>query len=202
MSGRKFVLSLTVLLALSLLVPGALASKLYVGASVTQSTIDLGLSDIDDGSLTGGSVDDSDTGWKVFVGFRFVKFLAIEADWIDVGGVSIAAISDGSGSDFSAGPVSATARVDGYRVSALGIIPLGQRFSILARYGVFYWDATSTISNGGMTVSAPDDDSDDFYGAGVSWQLKSSASLRLEYELMTVDDTDIDTVSAGMAFRF
>ena len=202
MSGRKFVLSLAVLLAFSLLVPGAQAGKLYAGASLTQSTVDLGLSDIDDGSLTSGNVDDSDTGWKAFVGFRFVKFLAIEADFIDVGGVSIAATSDGSGPDFLAGSVGATAKVDGYRVSALGIIPIGQRFSILARYGVFYWDATATISNGGMTAVAPDDDSDDFFGAGVAWQLKSSASLRLEYELMTVDDTDIDTVSAGVAFRF
>ncbi len=202
MSGRKFVLSLIVLLALSMLFPGAQAGKLYFGASLGQSSVDLGLSDLDDGSFTGGSVDDTDTSWKAFVGFRFVKFLAIEADWIDVGGVSIVATSDGSGPVFLAGPVTRTATVDGYRVSAVGIIPIGERFSIFGRYGVFYWDATAIVSNGGMTVSDLDDDSEDFFGAGLAWRLKGSSSLRLEYELMTVDDTDIDTVFAGLAFRF
>lgn len=180
----------------------AQAGKLYFGASVGRSSADLGISDVDDGSITSGAIDDSDSTLTAFVGFRIFKFLAIEGDWTDLGTVSIDAISDGTGTDFMAGPVTASADVDGYRVSAVAVIPIGQRLSILGRYGVFTWESSSAITNAGMTVSESTDDADEFYGAGIAWQFRKSLSLRVEYQSLTVDETDVELYSAGLAFRF
>ena len=199
-------LPLSILLALAILVPGqARAGKIYAGVSAGRTAADDGLSDLDDGSLSSVTVDDSATAYKVFAGLRFFKFLAIEADWIDLGDVTANAISDGMGTMppmHVAGPVMATRSVDGYRLSALGVIPLGKRFSVFARYGYFDWDELTLITDAGGTTPVSDSDDDDFYGAGVVVKFRGAISLRLEYEMMTLGDSDVDLASAGLALRF
>jgi len=119
-----------------------------------------------------------------------------------MGGFSFDAVSDGSGSVYSVGAVSGDAEADGYRIAAIGVLPVGKRFELFAKYGQFFWDATLTEANGGMTASFSDDGDDDFYGAGVAYDLPGPVTLRLEYEMMTLGDLDIDVVGAAAAFRF
>ena len=180
----------------------AKAGKFYVGGSVSQSSVDIGVSSIDDGSITSSNVDNSDKGWKGFAGWKLFKYFAVEADRIDAGEVTIDAMSDGSGFDFVAGEVRATADVDGYRVSALGIVPIGKHLSVFARFGFFDWDANSSVANGGVTTTDSDGDTDAYYGAGVGWKFRGGTSFRVEYETMTLDTTDVDVVSVGFAFGF
>jgi hypothetical protein len=204
MKLRHALLFLPVLLILA---PGrAEAGKLYLGGSVSQSSVDISLSDIDDGSITSGSADNTDKGWKGFVGFRLFKFVSIEVDKIDVGEVSISAVSDGSvlpiPPNFAAGDVAATIDLDGYRLSALASLPIGKRFSVFARFGYFEWDTVTSVANDGVTTTDVASDTDDFYGAGVAWKFKGGTSLRVEYETMTLDSTDVDIASVGLAFGF
>ena len=58
------------------------------------------------------------------------------------------------------------------------------------------------ITDAGGTTPVSDSDSDDFYGAGVVMKFSGAMSLRLEYEVMTLGDSDVDLASAGLAFRF
>ena len=203
MRMRNPGLAFCFLLGLAMLITGqAEAGKLYLGGSVGQSSADITLNDIDDGSITGGMVDDSDTTYKAFVGFRLFKFFALEADWIDLGMASIDATSDGTGTDYAAGPVTATAMVDGYRVSALGVVPLGKRFSVFGRVGYFAWDSSDEITDSVGTIADSDSDEEEFYGAGLMIKFKGALSIRIEHERMTLDDTDVDLTSVGLAFRF
>jgi len=191
------------LFALLLLVSGrAEAGKFYVGGSFSQSSVDISASDFDDDSFTESSTDNTDKGWKGFVGFRLFKFLALEADKIDVGEVTIDAVSDGTGTDFLAGDVRATTDLDGYRLSALTSLPIGKRFSIFARFGYFEWDSRTAITNGGTTIADSDSDTDEFFGAGVGWKFRGGTTLRVEYETMTLDNTDIDIASVGFVWGF
>ena len=62
MNSRAAVLPLSILLALAILVPGqAQAGKIYVGASAGRTAADDSLGDLDDGSLSSVTVDDSGT---------------------------------------------------------------------------------------------------------------------------------------------
>jgi hypothetical protein len=58
-------------------VPGV---DLYVGAGVGRSN-----ADISAGDLLVSSFDKKDTGWKIFVGGRFLSFAGAELDYIDFG---------------------------------------------------------------------------------------------------------------------
>ena len=95
----------------------------YGGGSFGQSSTDLGFSDFNDGSLTGG-FDDSDTAWRLYGGFKMFKFFAVEAGWADMGEYTLNATSTGS-LQYPAGPINSASSVDGYSVSALGTVPVG-----------------------------------------------------------------------------
>lgn len=203
MMKYKGLLTIAALCLMTLLVATpAQAGKIYAGASVGESSIDFSVADIDDGSLSNASADDSDTAFKVFAGYRFLKFFAVEADTVDLGEFVFTATSDGSGTSYPAGPVSAVAEADGYRIAGVGILPVGGGFSVFAKAGIFFWDAETVLIDNGGTLTDDSSDNDEFFGAGLNFDLKGPISIRLEYEMLTLDDVDVDLVSIGAAFRF
>ena len=70
------------LLGAVLLAPGTpcMAGRLYFGASVGEASADdVKPGDIGDGSSLSGGVDDSDKAWKVYAGYKFLRFFAVFA---------------------------------------------------------------------------------------------------------------------------
>ena len=171
--------------------PAANAGEWYVGGSLGQTSADLG------GAFAPGageSVDDSDTGFKVFGGYNIVKFLSVEASWVDVAGVSV---------DEAATASSLTAEADGFSVEAVGIIPFSEKFEAFAKAGLYKWDGDMTASVGGQqTLSANDDGTDPIFGIGIGWNAFSRGQLRLEAERYSLNDLDVDMISAGFAWHF
>jgi len=80
-------------LALSLASSVALAGESYVGASVGQSKLQA--------SESGLSFDDGDKSFKVFGGFRFLKFLGVEGSYVNMGSPTdtVSGSSSDSGTD-------------------------------------------------------------------------------------------------------
>lgn len=177
----------------------------YYGGSVGQASADVSTTDFDDGGSLSGSVDDSPTDWRLYGGYKFFKFLAVEASWLDMGKVTFDGTSDGSGVFYDAGAVTTSQSADGYSISTLGTIPVGTSFQVFAKVGYVFWDADLTLSNTafpGGSLSANDDGNDLQYGAGFAWDYTGPGSLRFDYEIGEVAGVDIDNLSAGLAFRF
>jgi OOP family OmpA-OmpF porin len=124
--------------------------------------------------------DEDDTGWKVFGGYNFFRFFGLEAAYYDMG--------EPTGNDYSAD-------LNAWALSARGILPLGKHFELFAKVGYMAWEAD--LSDG-----FSDDDTDLTYGAGVAIIFGSHVEVRAEYEVLDVDDADLDIVSVGAAFRF
>jgi len=199
---KRLVLAATIVCGLILLAPAPAHAKIYGGLGIGQSsTSDFSASDVDDGSFISSSTDDSDTGWKGFVGYRFLKFLSVELAYVDLGEFSINAQSDGTGI-FAPGDVRFSADSDTIALQAMGILPLGERFSIYAKYGYHKWDAKLRASDSLTSGSDSEDGEDPMYGLGVNFGLKGAGSIRLEYELYEIDDVDVDLISVAFAFRF
>jgi len=185
-----------------ILVPSTAQAKFYVGASFGESSADLGVGEIADGSvLSAITVDDSDSGQKLYAGVSFFKFVAIEAAMVDLGEFTISATSDGTGFDWVPGPVTAVAAVDGILVSAVGRIPVG-KITLFAKAGYYVWEADLSFVNGGMTFPDDDDDADVAYGAGISFKIGIAFSIRAEYEIFDIAGSDVDFYSAGIAWRW
>ena len=191
------------ILALLVAVSAPQAAEWYTGGSIGKMEVSgLSLNLIGDGSVLTGSVDDSDTGWTILGGLRLQKHFAIEADYIDFGEFSINATSDGTGSIFAPGPVTAEISATGFSVSALGLIPVSEQFDLFGRLGYFSIDADSAVTNSATGRVTDSDDDDDFiFGAGAQYNFRAPATLRVEWKRYKAQE-DVDYLSIAGFFRF
>jgi OmpA-OmpF porin, OOP family len=195
----------------------------YAGGSVGQSAIDATSAEIEQGFLaddafvvSGTTLDDTDTGWKAYLGYRFNRFLAAEGGYADLGKASFATTIVSAPAPFSAltpFPIHATATARGAFLSGLVHLPLTECFSLFAKAGAYRWEAkfTERIPPTGITrLSRTERKTDLNYGAGLQWQFTSRVGGRLEWErfkdvgrgIGARDGQDIEFISAGLFFRF
>ncbi|MDP1924000.1 MAG: TonB-dependent receptor [Thiobacillus sp.] len=203
---NKQLLLLALSAALGVSSAHAADTGFYVGGSLGQSKIDISASDIDAELASAGypsstSVDDSDTGWKLFAGYRIMKYLAVEGAYTNLGEASANSIITAP-----PGVVNATVEGEAWTVSALGILPIGDKFSLFGRLGVNIWNvdvsATGTNSGATATVAGSDDGTDMVYGVGAAYRFTDNLSLRGEWERYDFGDTDVDLLSAGISWDF
>jgi hypothetical protein len=172
--------------ALGLLTGPVLAADngIYLGASVGQSGVSF------EDTIEGEDIDfDVDsTGFKGIIGWRFVDWLAVEANYVDLG----------SGDDRVAGTRIET-DVSGISLSAVGFVPVGP-VDLFARVGVIDWEADVTARDFGFDAS--DDGTDIAYGIGAQFRIWS-LSLRGEYERFDISNADtVDMLSLGVTWTF
>jgi OmpA-OmpF porin, OOP family len=166
-------------LSLAAMAPQAAAADngLYLGAGITQTEFD-----VDD--VGGGELDDNS--FKLIVGFRPLDWLAVEANYIDLGGEEV----DGESIDTSA-----------ITVSALAIAEF-QVIDLYARAGLAKWDADFDFGGFG----ASDDGWEPTFGVGIGAHF-GSLGLRAEYETFKADlfdeiGMDVNTLSLSFTYTF
>ena len=186
-----FVVAIGILLLIA--APAANAKGFYVGGSLGQTSADVGISDSASSMI---SVDDSDTGFKVFGGYNVVKYFSVEASWVDVAQFSVDSTDPML-------PASVSGEANGFAIEAMGILPLGASFQLFAEYGMYMWDGTTNMSfDGEQLPSMSDDGTDPTYGLGFAWQAFTKGQLRFEAERYTIEEMDVDMFSVGFAYRF
>ncbi len=209
----------TILASALLATPTAFAAgagHFYIGAGLGGTTVkdapsasefDSDLASI--GITASSSVDDTDTGWKLYGGYMFNQNLAVEASYADLGELSI----DSTITAPLAGTLATTWEAQTLAVSAVGIWPLAYNFEIFGKAGFHYWDAeiTATATGGGGAASGSDDDNgtDVLYGIGAAYNLNDNFALRAEWERYsnigddnTTGESDVDMWSAGVQYSF
>lgn len=151
------------------------------------------------GGISGGyadvgerNLDDDDFAFKLFGGYRFNEFFAAEAAYVDIGELK---------DDFiSATGARNTLDTNSVSVGGVGRYPLNESFAIHGKIGLHYWDADV---EGPLRVQVDDDnDTDLYYGAGLSYDFGNNIGLIGEWERYEVDDFDIDLVSVGVTIQF
>jgi len=205
---NKQLLLLALSAALGMSSAQAADTGFYVGGSLGQSKVsDFDGSDFDAELASAGftsstSSDDTDTGWKAFAGYRIMKYLAVEGAYTDFGEFTANSIITAP----SAGIVNSKVEAEAWTVSALGILPLGDKFSLFARLGVNFWNVDGTVtgtgSGGVASESVSDDGTDWVYGVGAAYNLTKNLSVRGEWERYDFDDGDVDLLSAGISLNF
>jgi OmpA-OmpF porin, OOP family len=183
-----------VALALGLLSANAAAQTYFLGGSLGKSDIDESLVS---GLITSGSIDGKDTAFKVYGGGFFGKHLGAELAYIDLGEASY------SGTFFSASVSGGRASVWGYNVAALFEYPVGERFSLFGKLGVFLWESEqSDVFDGTPTSNTLRGWDFGSFGVGATWRFTRSLSARVEWEKFPVGDADASLLSLGVQYSF
>jgi OmpA-OmpF porin, OOP family len=152
------------------------------------------------------SCDETDSAWKLFGGYQFSRFLAVELGYADLGQ------SKASGT-VGAVTVDAAFEVTAWELVAVGSFPVMDRLSVLGKFGLYRADIELSGSGrigAGTPIPFSGDESNNeiTFGVGARYDFTRNLGLRAEwqrYKKVGGDETgevDIDLISAGLIWRF
>ncbi len=207
-SGQLSLIALAIIAS-----PFALADDAgwYAGANVGRSG-----ATIDDARITSGlqasglkttsiADDDRSTGYKIFGGYQFNKYFAVEGGYFDLGNFGFNATT------LPAGTLSGNIKLKGLNLDLVGTLPITEKFSVLGRVGVNHADAADSFAGtGAVNVLNPNPSKRDTnfkVGLGLQYAFTEALAMRAEVERYRINDAvgnkgDIDLISLGLIYRF
>ena len=152
-----------------------------------------------------GAQTDDDNAYSLLAGFRFHRWGAIEAQFIDLGEVD-GNFQSTAGLDTLNGTIESSYRAAS--LSLVGHIPIWKRLELITRGGIHYWEhefeLKTTTSSNPVSSTIEDDGIDLVYGLGAEVTLLENLLVRAEWiRFQGIEDEDgIDTKSISLLFSF
>jgi len=149
--------------------------------------------------------DDSDIGFKAFGGYQFNRYFAVEGGYFELGKFGFTSTT------IPAGTLTNTMKVKGLNLDAVGILPITEKWSALARIGIQHARTKDVFTGTGAVVvaspSAKESDTNYKFGVGVQYDFSESLGMRAEAERYRISDGiggkgKIDLFSLGLIYRF
>ncbi len=208
---KSGTLSLMVLAAITSPIAMAQDAGWYIGANAGQSRAKIDDARITSGLLAGGFTttsianDERDTGYKLFTGYQFNKYFALEGGYFDLGKFGFTANTNPAGS------LRGEIKLRGLNLDLVGTLPLTDNLSAFGRVGAAYAEAKDTFRGSGLVIVRNPNPSTKQtnvkYGGGLQYAFNDAWSMRLEAERYRVNDAvgnkgDVDLYSAGLVYRF
>ncbi len=144
-------------------------------------------------------------GYKLFAGYDFNRFFALEGGYFDPGRFGYLAGTT------PAGQLRGNMRLNGVNLDALGFLPFTPKFSAFGRFGVNYAKVRdSFVGTGAVNALTPDRNQRDAnynFGFGLQYGFTSFFAMRAEAERFRINDPvgpngDVDLYSIGLLYKF
>jgi OOP family OmpA-OmpF porin len=154
--------------------------------------------------------DSRDPGFKVFAGYRFNPYFAVEGGFAWLGEFQATTQVTAP----TTGTLNADIRVIGLYIDAVPMLPLGDRFAVFAKVGALLSETRTTRSTFGTVTTASNanasiDQPNWSYGLGVQYDFQKNVTARFVWERYiklgdanTGGEFNIDLYSGGLLFRF
>jgi OOP family OmpA-OmpF porin len=183
----------------------------YLGVNGGQSEVDVDEDRIAADLLSQGFgttfMDDNerDKGFKVFGGYQFSRYWAIESGYYDLGDFGFTSVTTPPGT------LHGVIGVRGLNFDAVLSLPFTEKFSAFGRAGIAYSEVDGAFESTGLvTVVEPNSEKNApnyKFGVGLQYDITRHFGLRVEAERYRIDDSvgnngDVDLFSLGMLFRF
>ncbi len=171
---------------------------------------------IDDARITSGLLgagftstsirDDNDHfGYRIFTGYDFNRFFALEGGYFDPGRFGYYATTT------PPGMLSGNMRLNGVNLDALAFLPFTDKFSAFGRVGLNYAKVRdSFVGSGAVVALTPDENrraANYTLGLGLQYSFTRSFAMRTEVERFRISDPvapkgDIELYSIGLVYKF
>jgi len=197
-------------LATASLAQQANPNKWYVDLGVGESTLDHepGFTDIDDKS----------TSYSFRVGYKFARFFALEAGYVDVGDFSSTVVPTCSGNGPCPPTIYEKSSLDAFLLNSRFIWPIANHFQLNASLGALYYQHDTWVGVDPDDLSRGSFENGSFsYGVGIAVPVNDRFEIGLDYSQyfdLGVDfnffnqnpsiesDTDARVITLDLRFRF
>jgi OmpA-OmpF porin, OOP family len=140
-------------------------------------------------------IDDDDTSFGIYGGYRFSPNFALEAEYTDFGNLEVDL------SDLAINNARAEPRTWG--VKAVGFVPIGTNFELLGSVGYHSFDLDPSDNQGFRDIVGSSSSTDLFYGIGGQFNFDGGLSLRAQYQRYEFKSAGrSDEISLGLHYRF
>lgn len=159
--------------------------------------------------------EENDVGYNFTFGYRFTRYLAAELSLAQFGSVESTGRADVESTD---GTVPVSVKVGfsagGPMISAIGILPINDKFEVYGRLGYLFTSAEREISSrvdgerGGLVGGIEGDSHDVVLGVGAAYNVNQIYAMRLEYQQLELGEADntgeekVNVISLGVVVRF
>jgi len=166
----------------------------YIGIGIGQSKAKGACDGVSGPGIT---CDETDTAGKILGGYQLSRNFALELGYADLGQAK--ATFTGAGS--------ATIETRGFEFTGVGMLPVSERFSVLAKAGLFNWKVDSKDQTG-LVGSANASGTDLTYGFGVKFDFTKDFAARGEWQrykdvgdLNTTGQGDVDFIGVSLVYK-
>jgi hypothetical protein len=182
---KKTALLVMVMIAATAASAQAADTGFYVGGGLGISSLDMRDFNPDYADLR---FEQQDFGWKLFGGFRPLKYFAVEAGYTDFGNVSV---YEGGNLEFYR---EANVDVTMWTGYAVGLLPVGDKVDLFAKLGYASWNVDNVVQDNEGSEDRSNSGSDLAWGLGINFRFKKFGA-RVEGDWLDLPDT-------GGAFLF
>jgi hypothetical protein len=159
--------------------------------------------------------EDSDLGYQATFGYRFNRYFAAELGLAQFGTLESTARAEMDfGTGFVPASVSLRFSAGGPIISAIGILPLGEKAELYGRLGYLFTSSERELSSrvdgqAGSFGSAKGDSQNPVYGIGFAWHINQVYSVRAEFQKIDnlgqenrTGEEDLTIMALGLIVRF
>ncbi len=140
-------------------------------------------------------LDDDDTSFGVYGGYKFNRYFAVEGAYTNFGSLD-GRITNGTDTVFfGTDPQS-------FALKAVGILPIGEQFSLYGNVGFHSWDLDQGSGDNIGDVIGDDSATDPTYGIGGQFDFANNWAIRAQLQRYEFDNADLDEVSLGVQYTF
>ena len=146
------------------------------------------------------------TAYKFQLGYQVSTNLAVEGGYVDLGKITYSATGVVG---VTLGTASETDNANAWNIDAVGILPLGNSFSVLGKLGVASVNSSgaATLTLGAASVSgvANKTKTSLTYGVGAKYDLSKNFSLRADLDNYDTGVTGTDRINVwtiGVGYKF
>ena len=143
-------------------------------------------------SAGGGSLDERTSLSKFYGGYRFHKYVAVEAAWFNLAEASVGQLGTGVNA------VSGAVDMKALGIYGVAFVPLTKRAEAYVKAGGANWDAD--LRRDATTVGA--DGVDALYGLGISYGFTKNFAITADWEVIDSPNPEFSTFSAGFKWEF
>jgi hypothetical protein len=159
----------------------------YIGFSVGNTKVKADLT-----SLGGGNIDEDTSMSKLYGGYRFNRYLGVEASYYNLAEVSVGQVGSG------ANAVSGSVDMYAFSVAGVAFVKLGRETEAYVKLGGAAWNADLQRN----TTSASDDGIDAYFGLGASYNFTKKLAGTLDWEMIDSPNPEFSTLSLGFKWTF
>lgn len=178
---KKCLLCLLVILVAASIPASASDTGFYLGAGIGKASVD----PLKFYPTLGDNVENDDLGYKVYGGYRFLKFLAVEAGYTNFGNLQFAERNVQGWQEI------VDLSVKGWDAFVVGILPVSNVVDIYGKLGIMAWDTTITSTlREEIHYTESSTGTDTAYGIGAGFWVGPNVTLRAEAEWFKIGDYD------------